>query len=133
MPYAPARPCAANNRGVRCPLRITGSESYCPEHKKQFQRERNRARDPEAVKFYKSAAWLRTRKRVLERDNHTCQQCLSQGRAVTATHVDHRQTRRERPDLELEDSNLTSLCHSCHSSKTNREDGGFGNDPTFFG
>lgn len=53
--------------------------------------------------------------------------CGTPGCAKPARHVDHRQTVRERPDRRLDPTNLIAYCHSCHSSKTAREDGGFGN------
>lgn len=42
-------------------------------------------------------------------------------------HADHSDTVIARPDRRLDRTNLTAYCHSCHSSKTARHDGGFGN------
>lgn len=43
------------------------------------------------------------------------------------TDVDHIVPHRGDPELLYDEANLQSLCHECHSKKTAREDGGFGN------
>lgn len=42
-----------------------------------------------------------------------------------ATDVDHIQSWRSRPDLRLDPENLRTLCHSCHSKRTARDQGGW--------
>ena len=74
--------------------------------------------------FYRSAAWARLRMQVLRRDRHRCRQC---GETRGQMHVDHVLGRRQRPDLALDAGNLLTLCHACHSAKTARYEGGFGN------
>jgi len=56
-------------------------------------------------------------------DNQLCAECLRQGIVKAMTDVDHidGDSWNNKPD------NLQSLCKSCHSIKTAREDGGFGN------
>lgn len=71
--------------------------------------------------FYRSQAWRLLRAAVLRRDNHRCAICRREG-----SHVDHIVSRSRRPDLALNAANLRVLCHSCHSHKTVRQDGGFG-------
>ena len=44
-----------------------------------------------------------------------CRVCLSQGRVTEANEVHHKQPISKRPDLRLTQSNLVSLCQSCHS------------------
>ncbi|MGA6536930.1 HNH endonuclease signature motif containing protein [Stenotrophomonas sp. NPDC101269] len=48
---------------------------------------------------------------------------MAEGRTTAASHVDHRDGDSRNNDL----SNLQGLCRPCHSAKTAREDGGFGN------
>lgn len=66
-----------------------------------------------------------TRPRILLRDLYQCQQC---GRFVGMkkrdAHVDHIKAKAEGGSDE--DSNLQTLCESCHSRKTVRQDGGYG-------
>ena len=67
-------------------------------------------------------AWRRLRESVL-RDDPLCAECKRAGRVVQARLVDHIDgdaTNNER-------TNLQGLCWPCHSAKTAREDGGFGN------
>jgi 5-methylcytosine-specific restriction endonuclease McrA len=72
-------------------------------------------RDPEAKRFYRSAAWLGIRSIKLRRDP-LCERCLARGLLIPATTVHHKRERREAPDLALDLDNLESLCPSCHSS-----------------
>ncbi|MFA5379199.1 MAG: HNH endonuclease signature motif containing protein, partial [Dehalococcoidia bacterium] len=50
--------------------------------------------------------------------------CVMCGRP--ATDVDHIEPHCGDYDKFWDESNLSALCHSCHSRKTAREDGGFG-------
>ena len=68
-------------------------------------------------KFYKSAAWKRKRKQVLERDNWECQKCKERGGYSKATTVHHIKHLTDRPDLALTGSNLVSLCSTCHNEE----------------
>ena len=68
------------------------------------------------VRFYKTSTWLRTRRRVLARDNGECQACAKAGRYTPATTVHHIEHYERRPDLALTDSNLISLCGACHNA-----------------
>jgi 5-methylcytosine-specific restriction protein A len=72
--------------------------------------------------FYQSDAW-RTLRRSFLQQHPTCQHPLCGKRAG---HVDHVHPRRSHPHLELVEANLQALCHSHHSEKTVRNDGGFG-------
>jgi 5-methylcytosine-specific restriction protein A len=71
--------------------------------------------------FYRSAEWHRARALALRRDGKLCQAC-----GDTASHVDHI-VARAAGGASLDLANLRSLCAGCHSRKTARADGGFGN------
>ena len=73
--------------------------------------------------FYKSAPWLRVRAAVLARDGYRCSTPRCGNRA---SHVDHI-VARSKGGADLDPNGLVSLCRSCHSAKTARMDGGFGN------
>ena len=43
-------------------------------------------------KFYKSGCWQNKRRQILERDNHECQHCKTEGKFSLATclpHINH--------------------------------------------
>lgn len=65
--------------------------------------------------FYKSWSWRQKRKQILQRDNFECQRCKSQGRMSKATTVHHKKELKERPDLGMDQDNLTSVCFACHN------------------
>jgi 5-methylcytosine-specific restriction protein A len=68
--------------------------------------------------FYSTTAWFKARARAIQRDHYTCQLCGSSVKGKGMAHVDHMVTRKARPDLELDLSNLVTYCVSCHSKKT---------------
>ncbi len=74
--------------------------------------------------FYASKAWQRLRTITLKAANGRCAvpRC-----PLPAKHVNHIRSRRERPDLELDATNLEPLCKTHHDAHTGRRDGGFGN------
>ncbi|MDG5498959.1 HNH endonuclease signature motif containing protein [Marinobacter sp. BGYM27] len=56
-----------------------------------------------------------------------CVNCSDNNRVAAATDVDHIKPHRGDMQLFWDRSNWQGLCHPCHSAKTAREDGGFGN------
>jgi 5-methylcytosine-specific restriction protein A len=73
-----------------------------------------------------SVAWRRLRESILIRDLYTCQE-VGCGKLVGGkgqAHVDHDDGDPNNNDP----SNLKTMCNCCHSRKTAREDGGFGNE-----
>ena len=70
--------------------------------------------------FYWSTQWRRLRKMKLNQDP-VCEECLKSDVVEPATEVDHIIPRAKRPDLELDMTNLQSLCKPHHSSKTATE------------
>ena len=70
--------------------------------------------------------WQKLRDRFI-RQHPYCEECFRKGKLVMATDVDHIIPHRGDQRLLYDEANLQSLCHECHSRKTAREDGGFGN------
>jgi len=68
-------------------------------------------------KFYGSSIWLHKRDDILDRDNHECQKHKRLGKFKKATCVHHKLHLKDRPDLALTDSNLDSLCDTCHNEE----------------
>ncbi len=107
MPYKAKKPCAYP--GCR---EITSSR-FCPAHTKQDAREYERyRRDPETRKRY-GQAWRAVRDSYISA-HPLCERYLQAGRTVPAEHVHHKR------ELCMggtnDESNLMSLCKSCHSS-----------------
>lgn len=73
---------------------------------------------------YNTGRWHRLRRAKL-RETPLCEHCV---RATVATQVDHVVAIAKGGDPWAWE-NLQSLCSSCHSRKTNREDGGAFNPP----
>lgn len=67
------------------------------------------------LKFYKSRQWKDKRKEIIRRDNNECQSCKSKGRFSPANCVHHKIHLKDNPLLGLTNSNLISLCNSCHN------------------
>lgn len=74
-------------------------------------------------RFYKSAAWEKKRASILKRDGYLCKECKRYGRFVQAQTVHHIVHIEDDPSLALTNSNLVSLCNSCHN-KAHPEKGG---------
>lgn len=110
MPHSAPHPC----NYPACP-RVT-RERFCPDHATRVDHGRLNA----SRRGYTSAAWRALRASILMRDP-LCRSC----HGAPSTHADHVVARAnggtDAP------SNLQGLCASCHSRKTAREDGGFGN------
>jgi 5-methylcytosine-specific restriction protein A len=73
-----------------------------------------------------SRPWRKARKWFLAR-NQLCIDCEAKGDLVIATDVDHNTPHNGNYALFWDETNWRARCHSCHSRKTAREDGGFGN------
>lgn len=72
--------------------------------------------------------WRKARLTFLAREP-LCRACAKRGRTTAATEVDHEIPHKGDQALFWDTSNWQPLCNSCHSAKTAREDGGFGNAP----
>ncbi|MEK3945000.1 HNH endonuclease [Paenibacillus sp. FSL H3-0310] len=99
---------------------------YCEEHKdldKQYEQQRGSA----AERGYDSK-WKVARARFL-RSHPLCVHCELSSLVTAATVVDHIIPHKGDMRLFWNVSNWQGLCASCHSIKTVKEDGGFGNVP----
>jgi len=65
--------------------------------------------------FYRSKEWRNKRKDIIKRDNNECQECKRNGKFSKAECVHHIEHLKDRIDLALTDSNLISLCYTCHN------------------
>ena len=72
---------------------------------------------------YNTTAWQRLRQRKLA-ENTLCEFCIPRGRLVPAFHVDHNVPINQGGPAFPPLDELTSLCASCHSVKTNTVDAG---------
>lgn len=72
------------------------------------------------------ARWKRARLSFLK-INPLCAECGKAGRLTRARLIDHITPHKGDMELFWDTNNWQSLCMSCHSIKTAREDGGFGN------
>ena len=122
MPWKPLKPCkypgCAN----------LSDQSYCEVHRRAVRAENNRRydennRDQNMREFYISTEWRKLRQLKLQK-NPMCEICFAEGRASEAVIVDHILPAREYPDRRLDIENLQSVCMSCHSRKTRREEKG---------
>jgi len=118
MPTKPKHPC----QHPGCTALIS-SGAYCPEHTPR----RTGGRASAASRGY-GRAWQRESKHYLA-SHPWCAECRRQGRQTPATEVDHIVPHKGDCRLFWDRGNWQSLCHSCHSAKTAREDGGFGRRP----
>jgi len=74
--------------------------------------------------FYNSPEWREFRRGVIRERGY---RCATPGCTKRGTHLDHRQTIIVNPARRLDRTNVDVYCHSCHSRKTAKHDGGFGN------
>jgi len=72
-------------------------------------------------RFYDSTAWRKLRRLQLS-DQPLCVMCKLAGKVVVATEVDHI-VPMSKGGAALDQANLQSLCHNCHSRKTIRDQG----------
>lgn len=80
-------------------------------------------RSREYDKLKNSIEWKNWRRAVFERDNYTCQKCVSKnykglGRTIEI-HPHHIKDRKNFPELQFEVSNGQTLCVDCHRQTDN--------------
>ena len=117
MPMKPKRPCSYPG----CPALTAGR--YCEKHGKEMESRYNKYdRDTETRKRY-GRTWKRIRDNYIKA-NPLCEDCLKRDALTPAEEVHH--------IIPLskggthEDSNLMSLCESCHSRITAKTGGRWG-------
>ena len=104
-----------------CP-NVTHSK-YCKIHTAQHTRVHTREK-PNAYKSGYDKHWRRERKVFLS-NNPLCENCLNKHDVIrAATQVDHIIPHKGNMRLFWNISNWQALCHSCHSSKTAKENAG---------
>jgi 5-methylcytosine-specific restriction protein A len=113
------RPC----KWPGCPAIVIRGVGYCTAHQSRGQRQEvdrtrdyDAGRDPRAVAFYRSRAWLTIRRQVLS-DDPVCAQC----RIRFARAVDHVVPLLVDWSRRLDRANLQGLCDPCHNAKTASE------------
>lgn len=65
------------------------------------------------------ARWVKTRKRIFERDERLCQDHKARGLLREAVEIDHVIPKADGGTDD--DENLQALCYDCHKAKTDRE------------
>lgn len=119
-----------------CRKPVAYGEKYCEAHKAQGEKREAEAkarretlrkqRCGSASERGYSYRWQKASKAFL-REHPLCVECERNGIAKAATCVDHIIPHRGDRRLFWDVSNWQPLCQECHSRKTAREDGGFGN------
>jgi hypothetical protein len=61
---------------------------------------------------YSQDEWIKLRKKIYERDNHTCQLCNTKSELL---HAHHKLEWSRYPELALDPNNLITLCNKCHA------------------
>lgn len=116
MAWKPRKPCTQPG----CPELIDSSRRKCYKHAAIDQRETDRRRGNRHDRGY-DWKWEAISLAHL-REHPDCQRC-----GARATQCDHIKPPKGDLKLFFDPTNRQSLCDSCHSRKTAREDGGFGN------
>ena len=124
MPWAPKSICAA-------PFCQKIAESkpgarYCRVHLLAMHREINALRllgDLESTwKWRKFSRWF-----LAQEQNRWCLDCRAVGKQTRSQQTAHIVAHRGNWDLCFDRNNVVPLCRNCHSRRTAKEDGGFGN------
>ena len=116
MPWKPKTICRYHACNELC------HGQYCDTHKKQVARKQNQ----KSSKIY-TYQWRKASKAFLKK-NPLCVYCHRDDRVTAAAEVDHVIPHGGDRNLFWDQSNWQPLCKKCHSKKTAREDGGFGNE-----
>lgn len=72
-------------------------------------------RSEEYFKKYKDPRWQKTRLKIMERDEFTCQRCLDNSSTL---HVHHRYYLIDKDPWEYPRQALVTLCEECHTAET---------------
>ena len=110
MASRPMRPCATPGCGA-----LT-QDTYCPRHKKAIEKR------PAAYRALYTNKAYRAAREVFMAAHPFCAVC-----GAPATDLDHIRPHKGDAELFWDTANWQALCVSCHSRKTAKEDGGYGN------
>lgn len=124
MPVSAPKPC----RHAGCGKLVGDGSGYCADHQAdrragKFADERRGSRHDRGY----GKEWEVTRKRILSRDKGLCQPCLQAKRYRPAKQVDHITNKAAAramgwtPEQIEDDTNLQSICTTCHAEKTQAE------------
>jgi 5-methylcytosine-specific restriction enzyme A len=116
MAWKVKKPCSQPG----CPELVNPDRRKCYRHSAIDQRESDHRRGNARSRGY-DWKWEAISKAQL-REHPNCARC-----GMPATQCDHIKPAKGDLKLFFDPNNRQSLCHSCHSEKTAREDGGFGN------
>jgi len=101
---------------------------YCARHEHlavQAKQQADSHRESSAQRGY-GYKWQQARAGYLAR-HPLCAECERNGRTTEATDLDHIRPHKGDMAIFWDRRNWQGLCKPCHSAKTAREDGGFGN------
>jgi len=74
-----------------------------------------------AKAFYNSKAWERERDYILKRDHYICTEPFCNNVATEVHHIiEINEANVNDPNITLNENNLRSLCHECHTKITRR-------------
>lgn len=111
MASKPLRPC----RHPGCGALVT--DGYCDAHRPKPISDRSE--DAKRWhRFYLTDVWTKDLRPAQLLREPWCEECARMGLRVRATDVDHRRDHKGNWAIFTDQSNLRSLCHSCHSRKT---------------
>lgn len=109
------KPCAHGGCGN---LVAVGGSRFCEIHQSD-----NKENRPNSYRRGYDRRWSNTSKNYLA-SHPFCAECERQGVKTLATEVDHIVPHCGNKELFWDPTNWQSLCHSCHSEKTVKEDNG---------
>jgi|ERR1035437_489561 5-methylcytosine-specific restriction protein A len=125
MPTSPLQLCTSPGCGTLVP------NGRCDEHRSQARYDSD-SRRPNANQRGYDARWQVTRRAYLN-THPLCEsvECMAlpEWRRPDATDVDHVEGRGPKASDGHDHAQLQALCHPCHSTKTAKQDGGFGRRP----
>ena len=122
MPNRPKKPC--NKAG--CSELIEAGQTYCDKHRQEkASRYERYERDQKSKRLY-NYRWAKASRAYLN-NNPLCVECKKNNKITPARVTDHIVPHKGNKKIFWDRSNWQPLCDSCHSRKTAKEDGGFGN------
>lgn len=104
-----------------CSILVDYDQKYCSKHERKtvtnVSYKQRKQYEGKYFMFYKSKSW-KNLSYLYRLNNPCCEKCLKAGMIRKADVVDHIIEIRDDYDRRLDETNLMSLCHSCHNKKT---------------